>query len=81
MTHFRLLEGGVMVSCVTLPGNKALVPIMLLNSSNKKIVLEEDLCLAHLELVEMCGEISTPVNIGSEVRRLKVIELSNDEKL
>jgi len=36
MTHPRLLEGGVMVGCVTVPGNKSQVPIVLLNSSCKK---------------------------------------------
>jgi len=42
-------------------------------------VLEEDLCLAHLELVEICAEVSTPDNKGSEVRSLKVTEMASDE--
>jgi len=79
MTHPRLLNGGVMVGCFTLPCNSLPVSLVLLNSSDIQVVLEEDLRLAHLEPVEICDEVLTHNSEGKELRRLKVIEISEDE--
>jgi len=52
---------------------------VLLNSSDNQVVLEEDLCLAHLESVKICDEVHVHDSEGKEVRRLKVLEMSKDE--
>jgi len=53
--------------------------LLLLNSSDKQVVLDEDICLAHLELVELCDEITTCDNKGVEVMRLKVVEPTEED--
>jgi len=81
MTQPRLLQGGIMVGCVTVPGNVglSLVSLVLLNSSNRQVLLKEDLCFAHLELVELCDQVMTCNNNGVEVMRVKVIEPTEEE--
>jgi len=79
ITQPRLLEGGILVGCVTVPGNVSLVSLVLLNCSDKQVVLGEDICLAHLELVEMCDKVMTCDNKCVEVMRVKVIEPTDEE--
>jgi len=43
MTQPRMLEGGIMVGCVTSPGNASLVSLVLLNSSDITVTHEEDI--------------------------------------
>jgi len=74
ITQPRLLESGIMVGCVAVPVNASFVSLVVLNSSDKQVVLDEDICLAHLELVELCDEIMTCDNKGAEVTRIKVVE-------
>jgi len=52
---------------------------VVLNGSDKQIVLDEDIYLAHLELVELCDEIMTCDNKGVEVMRLKVVESTEED--
>jgi len=78
MTHPKLFHGGGMVGCVTLPGNSLLWSLVLLFTSDNQVVLKEDLCLAHMESVEVCKEVVTHDDEDRDVKRIKVIETSNN---
>jgi len=79
MTQPRLLEGGVMVGSVTLPGNTSLVSLVLLNSFDKPVTLKEDICLAHIEAVEFCDELVNTNCKKNGVMRLKTVDTDNSE--
>jgi len=74
MTQRRMLEGGIMVRCVTLPGNTSLVSFVILNSYDKPVTLEEDICLAHLEAVDFCDEPVSPNCRRNEVMRSETVD-------
>jgi len=78
MTQPRMLEGGIMVGCVTLPGNTTLVSCVLY-SSYMLITLKEDICLAHLEAVEFCDESVNPNCRKAKVMRLETVDTENSE--
>jgi len=79
MTQPRILEKGVMVGSVTLPGNTSLVTLVLLNSSDKPNTLEEDICLAHLEAVEFCGELFNTDCMKNGVMKLETVDTDSPE--
>jgi len=79
MTQPRMLDGVIMVGSVTLPGNTPLVSLVLLNSSDKSITLEEDVCLAHLEAVEFCEGSLNDNCKEAGVMKLEVIEDDSPE--
>jgi len=79
ITQPRLLAGGIMVGCVAVPGNVSFISLVVLNSSDKQVVLDEDICLAHLELVDLCDEVMTSDEKGGEVLRIKVVESSEED--
>jgi len=79
ITQPQLLNGGIMVGCVAVPGDVSIVSLVLLNSSDNQVVLDEDICLAHLELVELCDEITTCDSKGAEVMRLKDVEPTEED--
>jgi len=74
-----MLEGGIMVGSVTLPGNTSLVSLVQLNSSDKPVTLEEDICLAHLEAVEFCDEPVSPDCRKDKVMRLETVDTDSPE--
>jgi len=68
-----------MVGCVAVPGNVSFISLVVLNSSDRQVCLDEDICLAHLELVDLCDEVMTSDDKGGEVLRIKVVESRKED--
>jgi len=68
-----------MVGSFRLPGNTSLVSLVLLNSYDKPVTLEEDICLAHLEAVEFCDELVNTDCKKDGVMRLETVDTDSSE--
>jgi len=68
MTHPSNIHDDVLLACTTVPGNTLTVQLVLVNGSDKKVIIDEDVCLAKLDPVKLC-DIEPPNDERAEVVR------------